>query len=99
MIFKQKVLKEEKIKFGIVIACVTIMYVFISIISLIKNYEVKGIDWGIIRNGHINCHTKPISGSFVIAPKIIIDAPCKSFNSSITENPYPIFLCFFKCYC
>lgn len=41
MIFKQKVLKEEKIKFVIVIACVTILYVFISIISLIKNYEVK----------------------------------------------------------
>lgn len=41
MIFKQKVLKEEKIKFGIIIACVAIPYVFILIISLINNYEVK----------------------------------------------------------
>lgn len=41
MIFKQKVLKEEKIKFGILIVCIAVPYVAIAIINFINQYEIK----------------------------------------------------------
>lgn len=41
MIFKQKVLKEEKIKLGIIISCVMIPYITISIINFINQYNFK----------------------------------------------------------
>lgn len=41
MIFKQKVLKEEKIKFGILISCVAVPYIAIVIINFINQYKIK----------------------------------------------------------
>ena len=41
MIFKQKVLKEEKIKLGIIISCVVIPYVAIAIINFINQYNFR----------------------------------------------------------
>ena len=41
MIFKQKVLKEEKIKFGILIVCIAVPYVAIAIINFINQYEIN----------------------------------------------------------
>lgn len=41
MIFKQKVLKEEKVKFGIIISCVVIPYVSIAIINFINQYNFR----------------------------------------------------------
>lgn len=41
MIFKQKVLKEEKIKLGIIISCVVIPYVAITIINFINQYNFR----------------------------------------------------------
>lgn len=41
MIFKQNVLKEEKIKFIILITCIAVPYVAIAIINFINQYEIK----------------------------------------------------------
>lgn len=41
MLFKQKALKEEKIKLGIIISCVAIPYVAIAIINFINQYDFR----------------------------------------------------------
>ena len=41
MIFKQKILKEVKIKLGILIVCIAVPYVAIAIINFINQYEIK----------------------------------------------------------
>ena len=43
MIFKQKVLKEEKIKFGMGLACVAIPYVIMALIDIIRDNEVEDL--------------------------------------------------------
>lgn len=41
MIFKQGILKEEKIKFGIITCSITVIYIIIIILSLINKTELK----------------------------------------------------------